>query len=76
LTKISPNPATSFIMVTNNSNRDINITIYDGKGRIVMDELLSNERTELNVGRFPRGIYYFSLSMMGSTIDTGKLLLD
>lgn len=73
--KISPNPATSLITVTNKSNSDINIRIFDGKGRLVIDQMLSNERTELNVAEFPRGIYYFSVAIKGSTIDTGKLLL-
>ena len=76
LTGISPIPATSSITVTNKTNRDINVRLFNSKGSLVMNQKLSVERSELNVEHFPRGIYYFSISIQGKTIDTGKLMLE
>jgi len=76
LTGIYPNPASSWITVTNKSKNDINVKLFDARGRLVIDKMLSGERSDINVAGYPRGIYYFSISKSGSTVSTGKLMFD
>lgn len=76
LTGIYPNPASSRITVTNKSNNDINVRLFDIRGRLVFDKMLSDERSDINVAGFPRGIYYFSISIPGNPAATGKLILE
>jgi len=75
-TGIYPNPASSKIWVTIQSNDDIKVRLYDTTGKLVLEQMLSNERKDINVARLPRGIYYYSISIKGKNSATGKLILE
>ena len=75
MVKVYPNPAFSVIRI-NKSKAGYLFNLYDISGKKVIGQMLSNERSEMNVAQFPRGIYYFSISIPGSKSVTGKVILE
>jgi N-acetylneuraminic acid mutarotase len=73
--RLYPNPAYSLIRIYN-CKADYVFNLYDATGKKVIAQTLSNERSDINVAIFPRGIYYFSISIPGKKSVTGKVILE
>lgn len=79
---IQPNPASgsfaNLVIETPYAVANLNITVHDGKGRLLMqlqDSKTSGKKTiNLNISRFAKGKYYIRVFNNQKTIDTVELL--
>lgn len=79
---IQPNPASgsfaNLVIETPYAVANMNITVYDGKGRLMMqlqDSKTSGKKTiNLNISRFAKGKYYIRVFNNQKTLGTAELL--
>lgn len=73
--KLYPNPATSYITfdIQKNYQKGLTISVYNMLGKKVAETPNVNEKTNLPVTDFNRGMYIYHLTdASGKVIDTGK----
>lgn len=58
---IYPNPATDQLTVTTPNPGEHHITIYNSHGHLMLRTTNSNQATPINIGTYPKGIYYVRL---------------
>ncbi|GLR15611.1 T9SS type A sorting domain-containing protein [Portibacter lacus] len=72
--KVSPNPATSFVMVTGLSEENSNAVLRDQMGRIIAKQSVINN-SQILLSYLPNGTYYISFSnQMGGEETTLKII--
>lgn len=74
---IYPNPFTSSLDITINEGTSMNqgiFKMYNMMGAEVMTSTLSNPLTKLNTNHLKLGIYFYTLEVHGTTIQSGKLI--
>ncbi len=63
---VYPNPSTSFITLFNKENSLLNsiVKVYDIQGRIVLEELISEDNPEhqINISTFNNGLYFIKIN--------------
>ena len=57
-----PNPAKEFIKIDKGANRQLNIKIIDPAGREFYHKRSNDQVTQIDIARYPPGIYFISLS--------------
>lgn len=77
---VYPNPNNGYFVVkfTNNGNNDINISIYDIRGRRVFNNIYGNDpefNEEINLGVLQSGMYLLKVSN-GEKVITKKILVE
>ncbi|MCX6287248.1 MAG: T9SS type A sorting domain-containing protein [Bacteroidetes bacterium] len=55
---VTPNPAHENIRIEFPAYRGSTVSVYDIQGRIVMQQPLLQEKTEINISSLPKGIYF------------------
>ncbi len=55
---ISPNPSSGHYVMTNNTEKNLNYTIYNEEGKIVLQSVSKNQQTVLDLSNQPDGIYF------------------
>jgi hypothetical protein len=75
--KISPNPASDFILIQTTGDAPLNFRLYNSLGQTVNAPVLSAEKneTQLDVSALPSGIYFLSCSS-GTEIRTEKIIVN
>jgi len=73
---VYPNPASSVIRINNKAYPESTFRFFDTTGKLLIDQKLTNEKSDINVAMFPRGIYYFSILIPGNNSVTGKVILE
>ena len=72
---ISPNPSTGIVSVSNGHEEDINVTIYDPVGNLILRGKISGEKSKsINLSFLPAGIYFIKTEV-GNSVYTEKLML-
>lgn len=51
------------------------LTVFDSSGKNVFDEVMKDERFYLNLSNKSKGTYFYTVSLIGSSISVGKLML-
>ncbi len=52
-----PNPASEFFVLKNLEKENVQVSIFDMTGRLVYDNMLTNDQTEINIQHFSKGTY-------------------
>lgn len=63
---IYPNPATEYLIVSNKSNLEALLHIYDETGRNVLEQEISKAETTIDFKNFPSGIYMLNFTSLFS----------
>jgi hypothetical protein len=73
---IYPNPMTEQLFIKTNAYKNLTFSIYDEKGRIVIEEILESELTQVQVDFLANGQYFLVLKNDSQklTIQTFKLI--
>ncbi len=60
--QIYPNPTSGYIHIQSGSKNDMNVSIMDINGRVILNKIISNELTNLSFPEnLPAGVYFFQL---------------
>ena len=70
--KLYPNPATDFVQLSVNSNKSMDVEIFDALGKSV--KRIFNSQTNINIHDLKSGVY-FVLLKIGDRLITKKLLV-
>lgn len=57
LFEIYPNPASEFFILKNLENESAQVSIFDMTGRLIYNNILTDDQTEVNIQHFPKGTY-------------------
>lgn len=70
--KIYPNPTKGLLKIDiedYNSTNDIDVSVYDLKGRLLIKDKISNSMADLDLSIYPNGIYILVLRKEGQTSE-------
>ncbi|MDF1675970.1 MAG: T9SS type A sorting domain-containing protein [Vicingaceae bacterium] len=74
--KIYPNPNNgSFEMVLDAPFQQANLTIFDLTGKVIIQQKITQNNTQLNLLSNPKGMYFYQLLVDGKQV-TGKLIVQ
>ena len=72
--KVYPNPSSSILHIDDNTAENISIT--DVTGRLIeVQNILGHEHLELNTSSYPDGLYFYSTSLKGAMMQSGKFTI-
>jgi extracellular elastinolytic metalloproteinase len=72
---LAPNPANDQIKFFDKLNEVIAISIYDGTGKLVIQET-TNSNTYINISELAAGLYYYKVKTASGYLHTGKLIIS
>ena len=74
---VYPNPATDQLFVENpgNQGQDIWISVFNIQGQLFLKQPVTEEKTRLDISRFPAGVYLVKLTGRNRT-EVKKILID
>lgn len=78
--KVFPNPAKNDVvfLFQNQQTGEINVTLFDVFGKIILEQLLqidNNSETVLDLQRIPSGTYFYRISHNDLKIGRGKIIV-
>jgi GH25 family lysozyme M1 (1,4-beta-N-acetylmuramidase) len=71
-----PNPATELITLENNAtdlNQEMTLSVYNMQGRLVIQQTLKQQKTEINISDYTSGIYILKIQTSDG-IETKKFI--
>lgn len=73
--KLFPNPADNVLNldISTSIQEDINVTIYNTVGKIMFKEVLSQNKTSIDISQLARGVYFIDLQA-GDQVVTEKFI--
>lgn len=71
---IFPNPTSEFLTIQTNSYENVQYSLFDAQGKIVLEGNLTNSQTQLKVNQLANGNYTLSLSKEKLLLKTMKLV--
>ncbi len=71
---IYPNPTAKQLNIQTNAFVDVTYTLYDGQGKIVLQDKLRGEKTSIEVAQLKPGNYSLNLNNEGKNLKTFKLI--
>ena len=71
---VFPNPTEEILNVRASVFEDVTYTLYDAKGKLVLQDLLSAEQTPIQVSQLAPGNYSLTLSNQNQNLKTFKLI--
>lgn len=76
--KISPNPCQGVFIIENTLTKSSNfeITIYDILGNIIMESLMTENKLEINLENYSKGVYHVQISNMNGFRETKKMIVQ
>jgi len=72
---ISPNPVTNLLKIHTHLNESFSVQLFNISGKLVMDKLLNNKETALDVSSLSVGTYFLKIKM-NNTSKTFKILKE
>ena len=74
---INPNPASDHVIVSNTSNHNAVLALYDITGRKVAEQSLACGTNNIDVKAFTNGLYLYTVTdENGGSLKTGKLIIQ
>lgn len=73
LSKVYPNPSSGKITVMINNGQEI--SIFNLLGENILNSTLNSSRTEIDLSKETKGIYFYQLTNGSGILKTGKLIL-
>ncbi len=77
--EISPNPANEFVKINIkglSQGESLQFKLLTAEGKVILDESLKNETTQLNISKFNKGVYLYQIRKKNEIISTDKLILQ
>ena len=71
---VFPNPFKNILNIQNESNLEIQFTLYNSLGIIIYEEALKSKTSKIDLSSNPSGIYFYKLTDNKNLIKTGKLI--
>lgn len=71
--RVLPNPASNFIRVYT-KQAGITVNLFDGNGKKLASQIVSNRMTEFNIARLPKGTYLIIAEKDGVRIESKKII--
>jgi hypothetical protein len=71
---IFPNPTQDVLNIKTSMFENVTYTLYDGLGKLVMQDILSAEQTPIQVGQLAPGSYSLTLNNQTQNLKTFKLI--
>ena len=73
---IYPNPSNGlFEMTIDTPFQEANLTIFDVTGKVIVQQKITQNNTQLNLSAYPKGMYFYQLLVDGKQV-TGKLIVQ
>jgi extracellular elastinolytic metalloproteinase len=72
---LAPNPANDHVEFFDKFYEVIAISIYDGTGKLVIQET-TNSNTYINISALAAGLYYYKVKTASGYLHTGKLIIS
>jgi len=60
--KIYPNPASSTIYIEHSFNKDLMLELFSIEGKKILEKVLTEKRSKLNISQFSQGAYFVQLT--------------
>jgi hypothetical protein len=77
--EISPNPATQFVKINSkglSQGESLQFKLLTAEGKVILDESLKNETTQLNISKFNKGVYLYQIRKKNEMLcSTDKLII-
>ena len=71
---VFPNPTTDQIIVRTNKFEHVRFSLYDAKGKLIMEDVLASKQTPIQVSHFAPGNYSLTLKNDNGILKTFKLI--
>jgi len=71
---IFPNPTEDVLNIRTSMYENVTYTLYDAKGKLVMQDILSAEQTPIQVSQLAPGSYSLTLNNQTQNLKTFKLI--
>jgi len=72
---LAPNPANDHVEFFDKFYEVIAISIYDGTGKLVIQET-TNSNTYISISSLAAGLYYYKVKTASGYLHTGKLIIS
>lgn len=69
-----PNPAYNVLHIQNNSTQLVLFTLYNPLGEKLIDQIVANKTSTINLSAYANGIYFYNLSYDKERIKSGKII--
>lgn len=75
--EVFPNPASSYLSITTDVDQEVNVMIYDQKGRLLLTEnkVLVTDGYTVKVDQFPQGTYLLKLEQDGALVASKQFVV-
>jgi hypothetical protein len=75
---IYPNPAHDQIIINQGERTDMQYTIYDSQGRMVLTKMIreTHHNTVWDISDLPDGIYFLSITHLGKVLKSIKMVVE
>jgi hypothetical protein len=74
LVNIYPNPIVSNLTILNKSNQKMQLSLYNSSGQKVLDQILTNETSTIDISTYSNEIYFYTLTIDTNIIKSGKFI--
>jgi hypothetical protein len=74
LVNIYPNPIVSNLTIQNKSNQKMQLSLYNSSGQKVLDQILTNETSTIDISTYSNEIYFYTLTIDTNIIKSGKFI--
>ena len=74
LATVYPNPSCNELSIHKNSDQSVQFTLYNAAGEKILDKLLTNQTSTINLSSFPVGIYFYKFIVDNTRLQTGKII--
>jgi len=71
---IFPNPTSEVLNIRTSTFENVTYTLYDGQGKLILQDILSAEQTPIQVSQLAPGSYSISLNNETQNLKTFKLI--
>ncbi|WP_370087323.1 T9SS type A sorting domain-containing protein [Ekhidna sp.] len=71
---IFPNPSMNVLYINSSEFKDVDYTLYDSKGKIVLQSRLSESQTQIQVHELGAGVYSLILRSESSILKSFKII--
>ncbi len=71
---IYPNPTTNYLTLKTEDNTNLSYQLYDFQGKIIENEIVSNNSTRISLEEQPTGIYFLNVVKSNRIVKTFKVI--
>ena len=73
---VYPNPASEYLIISNTSNDNLNLVIYDLTGREVLNSVINGQSKKISVSSLANGTYILKMFNKGEVVKTNNIVIN